>query len=88
MAYTIHTQKDRCGLSDAVLLRLIELVDRPQFGFRAPLALIEANDEQPHNTPKVTTDTIGTSRAKLERAGAVLSDPGEATTVRGGEKTI
>ena len=88
LAYAIHTQKDRRNLSDAELLRLIELVDRPQEGFRAPLASIEANDGQPRKTAKVTADTIGTSRAKVERARAVLSDPEEAAAVRRGEKTI
>jgi ParB family chromosome partitioning protein len=44
LAYAIHTQKDRRNLSDAELLRIIELVDRPQEGFRAPLASFEAND--------------------------------------------
>lgn len=88
LAYAIHTQKDRRNLSDAELLRLVELVDRPQEGFRAPLASIEANDGQPRKTAKVTADTIGTSRAKVERARAVLSDPEEAAAVRRGEKTI
>ncbi len=88
LAYAIHTQKDRRNLSDAELLRLIELVDRPQEGFRAPLASIEANDGQPRKTAEVTADTIGTSRAKVERARAVLSDPEEAASVRRGEKTI
>ena len=36
LAYAIHTQKDRRNLSDAELLRLIELVDRPQDGFNVP----------------------------------------------------
>ncbi len=88
LAYAIHTQKDRRNLSDSELLRLIELVDRPQEGFRAPLASIEANDGQPRKTAEVTADTIGTSRAKVERARTVLSDPEEAAAVRRGEKTI
>jgi len=88
LAYAIHTQKDRRNLSDAELLRLIELVDRPQEGFRAPLASIGANDGQPRKTAEITADTIGTSRAKVERARAVLSDPEEAAAVRRGEKSI
>jgi len=88
LAYAVHTQKDRRNLSDAELLRFIELVDRPQEGFRAPLASIEANDGQPRKTAEVTAGTIGTSRAKVERARTVLSDPDEAGAVRRGEKTI
>jgi ParB-like chromosome segregation protein Spo0J len=40
LAYAIHTQRDRRNLSDAELLGLIELVDRPQDGFHSPLARI------------------------------------------------
>ena len=36
LAYAIHTQRDRRNLSDAELLRLIELVDQPQDGFNVP----------------------------------------------------
>ncbi len=88
LAYAIHTQKDRRNLSDAELLRLIELVDRPQTGFNTPVASIEATDSKPRKTAEVTADTIGTSRAKVERARTVLSDPEEAAAVRRGEKTI
>lgn len=88
LAYAVHTQKDRRNLSDAELLRLIELVDRPQTGFNTPVAAIEATDSKPRKTAEVTADTIGTSRAKVERARAVLSDPEEAAAVRRGEKTI
>jgi len=88
LAYAIHTQKDRRNLSDAELLRLIELVDRPQAGFNTPVAAIEATDSKPRKTADVTADTIGTSRAKVERARTVLSDPEEAAAVRRGEKTI
>lgn len=88
LAYAIHTQKDRRNLSDAELLRLIELVDRPQTGFNTPVAAIEATDGKPRKTAEVTADTIGTSRAKVERARTVLSDPEEAAAVRRGEKSI
>jgi ParB family chromosome partitioning protein len=88
LAYAIHTQRDRRNLSDAELLRLIELVDRPQAGFNTPVASIEATDEKPHKTAEITADAIGTSRAKVERARVVLSDPVEAAAVRRGEKTI
>jgi ParB family chromosome partitioning protein len=88
LAYAIHTQKDRRNLSDAELLRLIELVDRPQTGFNTPVAAIEATDGKPHKTADITADAIGTSRAKVERARAVLADPDEAAAVLSGTKTI
>lgn len=88
LAYAIHTQRDRRNLSDAELLTLIELVDRPQKGFNTPVAAIEATEGRPHKTADLTADAIGTSRAKVERARVVLSDPDEAAAVRRGEKTI
>jgi ParB-like chromosome segregation protein Spo0J len=88
LAYAIHTQRDRRNLSDAELLRLIELVDRPQAGFNTAVAAIEATDVRPHKTAEITADAIGTSRAKVERARVVLSDPDEAAAVRRGDKTI
>jgi ParB-like chromosome segregation protein Spo0J len=88
LAYAIHTQRDRRNLSDAELLRLIELMDQPQAGFNTPVASTEATDGRPHKTAEITADAIGTSRAKVERARVVLSDPDEATAVRRGEKTI
>ncbi|GAB1482149.1 hypothetical protein MASR2M78_09640 [Treponema sp.] len=45
LAYAIHTQRDRRNLSDAELLRLIELVDRPQTGYNTSVAPIGATDK-------------------------------------------
>jgi ParB family chromosome partitioning protein len=88
LAYAIHTQRDRRNLSDAELLRLIELVDRPQDGFRSALASFDANGGTPSKTASITADALGTSASKVERARVVLSDPEEAVAVRRGEKTI
>ena len=88
MAYAIHTQRDRRNLSDAELLRLIVLLDQPQIGFNTPVAAIEATGVKPKKTAEVTADTIGTSRAKVERARAVIADPDEAAAVLSGAKTI
>lgn len=88
LAYAIHTQKDRRNLSDAELLRLIELVDRPQEGFRSSIAPIGAIEASSAKTAAITADAIGISARKVERARAVLSDPEEAAAVRRGEKTI
>ncbi len=88
LAYAIHTQKDRRNLSDAELLRLIELVDQPQEGFRSPIASIGAIEAKSAKTAAITADAIGISARKVERARAVLSDTEEAAAVRRGEKTI
>jgi len=88
LAYAVHTQKDRRNLSDAELLRLIELMDKPQDGFHSTIAAFEANGEKPRKTAEITADAIGISRAKVERARVVLSDPEEVAAVQRGEKTI
>lgn len=88
LAYAIHTQRDRRNLSDAELLRLIELVDRPQTGFNTPVAPIGATDGKASKTAAITADAIGISARKVERARAVLADPDEAAAVRRGEKSI
>jgi ParB family chromosome partitioning protein len=88
LAYAIHAQRDRRNLSDAELLRLIELVDRPQDGFRSPLAPNGANEPVAPKTAAITADAIGVSIRKVERARTVLSDPEETAAVHRGEKTI
>jgi hypothetical protein len=88
LAYAIHTQRDRRNQSDAELLRLIELLDQPQEGFNVPVASIAATGVKPKKTAEITAEAIGTSRAKVERARAVLADPDEAAAVLSGEKTI
>jgi ParB-like chromosome segregation protein Spo0J len=88
LAYAIHTQRDRRNLSDSELLRLIELVDRPQEGFHSALASIEANGKRLSKSASLTADAIGTSRTKVERARLVLSDLEESAAVRRGDKTI
>ena len=88
LAYAIHTQRDRRNLSDAELLRLIELLDQPQEGFNVPVASIAATGVKPKKTAEITAEAIGTSRAKVERARAVLADPDEAAAVLSGAKTI
>jgi ParB family chromosome partitioning protein len=88
LAYAIHTQRDRRNLSDAEVLRLIELVDRPQEGFNTALAPFGATVGSPPKTAAITADAIGISARKVERARVVLSNPVEAAAVRRGDKTI
>lgn len=85
LVYAIHTQKDRRNLSDAEILRLIELIDQPQDGFHSTIAAFEAIGDKPRKTAELTADAIGTSRAKVERARTVLADPEATEAVRRGE---
>jgi ParB family chromosome partitioning protein len=88
LAYAIHTQRDRRNLSDAELLRLIELVDRPQKGFNTSVAPFGATVGSLTKTAAITADAVGISARKVERARVVLSDPDEAAAVHRGDKTI
>jgi ParB family chromosome partitioning protein len=96
LAYGIHTQRDRRNLSDAELLRLIELVDRPQRGFKQSLtgneiptiSSNELNGEDIRSTSELTAEAVGISNAKVKRARAVLADPKQTAAVLAGEKTI
>lgn len=88
LAYAIHTQRDRRNLSDAELLRLIELLDQPQEGFRSTIAPNGAIEGRHQKTAEITADAIGISARKVERARAVLADPDEAAAVLSGAKTI
>jgi ParB family chromosome partitioning protein len=88
LAYAIHAQRDRRNLSDAELLRIIELVDRPQEGFNTALAPFGASGGGLAKTAAITADAVGISARKVERARVVLSDPEETAAVRRGDKTI
>jgi ParB-like chromosome segregation protein Spo0J len=96
LAYAIHTQRDRRNLSDAEILRLVHLIDRPQKGFKQSIAgnellAISSNGpigEDIRTTSKITAEAVGISNAKVKRARAVLADPKQTAAVLAGEKTI
>ncbi len=96
LAYAIHTQKDRRNLSDTEILRLVQLIDRPQTGFKQSLtgkenitiSSNEPNGEDIRSTSELTAEAVGISNAKVKRARAVLADPKQTAAVLAGEKTI
>jgi len=96
LAYAIHTQRDRRNLSDTEILRLVQLIDKPQRGFKQSLtgngiltiSSNEPNGEDIHSTSELTAEAVGISNAKVKRARAVLADPGQTAAVLAGEKTI
>ena len=96
LAYAIHTQRDRRNLSDVEILRLVQLIDRPQTGFKKSLTgnellAISANEPSEgaiRSTSELTAEALGISNAKVKRARAVLADTKQAASVLAGEKTI
>jgi hypothetical protein len=96
LAYAIHTQKDRRNLSDTEILRLVQLIDRPQTGFKQSLtgkenltiSSNEPNGEDIRSTSELTAEAVGISNAKVKRTRAVLADPKQTAAVLAGEKTI
>jgi len=96
LIHAIHTQRDRRNLSDVEILRLVQLIDRPQTGFKKSLTgneLLAISSNEPiggaiRSTSELTAEALGISNAKVKRTRAVLSDPKQAAAVLAGEKTI
>jgi hypothetical protein len=88
LAYAIHTQRDRRNISDAELLHLVEIVDKPQEGQKKPIAPSGANEIKPKKTAEITAEQVGTSTRQVERARTVLDDPEQAEAVLAGRKSI
>lgn len=96
LAYAIHTQRDRRNLSDVEILRLVQLIDRPQTGFKQSLTgneLLAISSNEPiggaiRSTSELTAEALGISNAKVKRARAVLVDPKQTAAVLAGGKTI
>lgn len=88
LAYAVHAQRDRRNISEPELLHLIELVDKPQEGFKTTIAPNGANVARSVKTAELTAGKLGVSVRKVERVRAVIADPVEAEAVRMGKKTI
>ena len=97
--YAIYLQKERRNLTDAELASCLTVLDnmRTRGGdvksvdYKKSKASHEANDLSKGKSAQVTAKKLGISRAKVEKARAVMSDktPIELKeAVRSGEKTI
>jgi hypothetical protein len=88
--YAIPDQRDRRNLTNADLMRFIEAVDRRKTAGRPEkLASTEANFEK---SAEQTARIVGTSRATVERARAIIDhaeeDPAIKEAVLRGRKSI
>jgi ParB family chromosome partitioning protein len=90
LEYAIHNQRDRRNLSDAEIVGLVEMVDRPVTGFKgdAPIATPGTIGEKPVRTADITAAAIGVGRGKVEEARTVLSDPEVKEKVKAGGISI
>ena len=97
--YAIYLQKERRNLTDAELASCLEALDnvRTRGGdvkskdYKKSKASHEANDLSKGKSAQVTAKKLGISRAKVEKARAVMSDntPIEIKeAVKSGEKSI
>jgi len=89
LEYAIHNQRNRRNLTDAEILRCIEALDKRKKAGRPPKELASSEAiYQPESTNKrkkknedkssqKTASTVGTSRAKVEKARAVLEHANE-----------
>lgn len=94
LEYAIKRQKDRRNLTDEDILRCIETLDSRKRKSNnlniGPEASCEASGNSLGKTAAKTADLLGTSRAKVERARAVLdhATPESKKQVLAGEKSI
>ena len=94
LQYAIKRQRDRRNLTDSDLLHCLEVLDRRKDRSNnfntAPKASHEALDEPAGKSAAATAEILGTSRAKVERARAVLDHAPEEVKaqVQAGAKSI
>ena len=90
VAYAIHCQRDRRNLTGADILRWVgELDKRKSHGGdrRSEQAQeIKASSEVMKKSADRTAETIGTSRAKVEKARAILDRSGSVLARVGGKR--
>jgi ParB-like chromosome segregation protein Spo0J len=92
LAYAIHNQRNRRNLKDKDIIRLVAALDTRRKAGRPKvedekLASNAANFQE-RKSAKKTAETIGTSRAKVERTRTVMADEKVAAEVKAGEKSI
>lgn len=90
--YAIHNQRDRRNLSDAELLRCIEIVDKPmskkEAGKKGGKVKVEEFVEEPVKSHKETAKKLGIGETKVTDARVVLADEKAKVEVLSGKKTI
>ena len=90
LKYAIHNQRDRRNLSDAEIIGLVVMVDKPVTGFKGalPIAIAGTNAAKAARTSYLTASAIGVGRGKVEEARTVLSDPEVKEKVKAGGISI
>lgn len=88
LEYAIHNQRDRRNMTDADILRCVEVLDKKKAEGRPKKTT--SNDVVSGRTSSTTASIIGTSSSKVERARTVLNHANEETKkqVQSGKKTI
>ena len=86
LQYSIHNQRDRRNMTDDVLLRCIEAVDkRKKQGARTDLA---SSGTKSGKSSEETARIVGTSRSKVEKVRAIIKDDKKKAEVLAGRMTI
>jgi len=95
LQYAIHNQRDRRNITDADLIRCIELVDsrKPRGGDRKRDAAKSIGASEPidfKSSAQQTAGIVGTSEAKVKKARTVIDHADDKTRqeVESGEKSI
>ncbi len=96
LQYAIHCQRDRRNMTDADIVRCVEVVDkRKQLGGQESnvnAAKTNGSTEAAVSEPtsETTAKTVGTSASKVKKVRAIIDHADEKTkeAVKGGEKSI
>lgn len=96
LAYAIHNQSNRRNLTDNEILQCIEALDRfkarggghKSDAFKEKSKASNGAIDPKEKSAQKTAKLVGVSRAKVERARAILTDRQAAAEVRAGKKKI
>ena len=88
LEYAIHNQRDRRNISDAELLRCIQVIDKPMTKQEVASKGGKGRKEKVVPTHVKTAETLGISSTKVTDARTVLADEEKKEEVLAGKKTI
>jgi ParB family transcriptional regulator, chromosome partitioning protein len=92
LQYSIHNQRDRRNITDAEILRLVKLFDKPlskkEAGKKGGEVIIPDNKEKIEPTHKKTAKTLKIGETKVTDARVVLTDKSAVKDVESGKKSI
>jgi protein gp37 len=90
LKYALHNQRDRRNMTDADIIRIVQIVDKRKEAKRGKDGKFTAGRSQPTVSAEETAKIVGVGASKVKEARTVLDNADEQTkkAVETGEKTI